>query len=165
MSTNNNRTLGDCLTCTNSTLSSGMDALTAAVELRIGKPVPPDHVIVHLCGNKDCVNPYHLTSDTTTRLEGILLDDTIMYVPPVGENNVNSKLTAGDVELIMQLVRDEIPQRTIATRFGVTQQTISRIVTGTTWNHVTGIPRPSPDQLWRKLTGDDEYPPTTRGVE
>jgi hypothetical protein len=144
--------LNDCLLIKQRTLSSGQSVLDAAIEMKTGVPRPSGHQVVHLCGNEQCCNPFHLMSDTSQRLSGILNSADYVYQPPTGEQNVNSKLTEEDVLLIVELLLNEVPQREIARRFGTTQQAISSISTGRTWSEVTGFTKPNAEDIWSRLT-------------
>lgn len=56
-------------------------------------------------------------------------------VQPRGEEVRQAKLTAHDVSAIRSML-GAVPQHVIAARFGVSQASISRIATETTWSHV-----------------------------
>lgn len=54
----------------------------------------------------------------------------------LGEKNVNSVLNPDKVRQIRILGTQHVPQRTIATQFGVSQRTVTMILNGLTWAHV-----------------------------
>jgi predicted DNA-binding protein (UPF0251 family) len=56
----------------------------------------------------------------------------------VGSKNGRAKLTESDVKLIKKLIHDGISQKEVASRFGVSRQTIGGIATGANWKHVDG---------------------------
>jgi hypothetical protein len=149
---NRYKILNDCLPVKRPSLSSGQSCIEAALELKVGESLQDGYRVVHLCGNKDCCNPWHLIGDKTDKLFGIMQDENYVYQPPTGENTANSKLTKEDVLIIVQLLKDEVPQRHIARRFNTTQQAISSIATGRTWSEVTGFKRPDADTTWERLT-------------
>lgn len=79
--------------------------------------IPAGLVIDHLCRNPRCVNPDHLEAVTNT-------ENT--------RRGATAKLSAADVEAIRGEVNDT-PQRDVAVKFGVTQQTVSKIARRQRW--------------------------------
>jgi len=57
-----------------------------------------------------------------------------------GSKNGRSKLTEPDVQLIKDYYKQGIKQVDIARKFGVCQTTVSRVVLGTGWSHLTDKP-------------------------
>lgn len=57
---------------------------------------------------------------------------------PPGEQSPTAKLKEADVPLIVAAAEAGESHRSIAERFGVTQTTISSLLRGETWSHVTG---------------------------
>ncbi len=53
-----------------------------------------------------------------------------------GETNAVSKITEGDVRQIRQLAGEGKTQRQLADQFGLSQQHISRVISGKLWAHV-----------------------------
>lgn len=86
---------------------------------------------LHHCDNPACVNPYHLYAGTQKQN----IHDKIKRGRqnlPKGERHHNVKLTDQNVQEIRQLYAQGILQKTLAARFGVRQDHISRIVN----NHI-----------------------------
>lgn len=54
-----------------------------------------------------------------------------------GEKHCKAKLTIKEVKEIRTLVAFGIPQRAIATAYGITQSTLWASISGKSWNHVT----------------------------
>lgn len=52
-----------------------------------------------------------------------------------GENNGNARLTSQQVQEIRRFLADRVPQRAIASRYGVSQGLISKIKRGSSWTH------------------------------
>jgi hypothetical protein len=50
-----------------------------------------------------------------------------------GERHHNARLTADDVYQIRELLKDEVPRKEIAARFGISQKHLSSIVVGRKW--------------------------------
>ena len=90
-------------------------------------------LVLHKCDNPPCVNPEHLflgTSSDNTR-------DMITkgrYNCSYGADRYNAKLTMADIEEIKTLYKSGVyTQRAIGLKFGVLQNTISRVVNGVRW--------------------------------
>lgn len=89
-------------------------------------------VVRHSCDNPPCCNPRHLKAGT--HVEN--MDDWhARGHGNRGVRNGNAKLTDRDVRKIRKLAGSR-PQHEIAAMFGVTQSTISAIVTGDHWRHL-----------------------------
>lgn len=58
-----------------------------------------------------------------------------------GEKQGYAKLTADDVREIVSQAKAGVSQRRIASAIGTTQSNVWRIVSGDSWNHVTGFPK------------------------
>ena len=107
-------------------------------ELHIG-PIPDGLYVCHHCDNPACVNPAHL-------FVGTAADNTADSVAKgrhydgnhfVGETNPSAKLTADDVLAIRDLAtRRAMFQRDIATKFGVSQALIEKIIARKVWSHI-----------------------------
>lgn len=98
----------------------------------IDRPAPPDHLALHSCDNRRCVNLAHLRW-------GSLLDnaaDRWERGPgdvARGERVGTAKLTEDEVRAIRRAPTG--PAET-ARRFGITPQTVWLIRTGQRWEHV-----------------------------
>lgn len=99
--------------------------------------IPPDMIICHHCDNPACVNLDHLFIGTTAdnmadktakgRLRGQLAK---------GADHPAAKLTAESVRVIRERAAAGITQQALADKFGVRQDTISRLVNRRTWRHI-----------------------------
>lgn len=108
-------------------------------ELVHGAAPSPDHEVAHSCGNgmRGCVNPRHL--EWKTRSENHL-DRRRHGTHATSHYGPRGKLTSADRMEILAL-KGKLPQRTIASRFGVHFETISRI-------HRADPSRPKKIQAW-----------------
>lgn len=96
-----------------------------------GPPPTPKHEAAHSCGNGHlgCVAKKHLSWKTSKENKS----DKLMHGTHLeGERHPNSKLTEEQVKEILQL-KKRLPQRKIASEFGVHQTTISLIHRGVIW--------------------------------
>lgn len=92
-------------------------------------PLPDTKIVCHTCDNRKCVNPKHLyagthldnSRDATTRNR---------RNDPTGDNSVHATLT---YEQILEILKDNRSQVTIASEYGVSQGQISKIKTGKKW--------------------------------
>lgn len=94
-----------------------------------GKIIPEGLVLAHseLCkGKKHCCNPAHLTPKTTLENNGHdrWRDGTMTF----------AKLTADQVIAIRERKNED--QRSLATEFDTSQQTISRIILNQSYKHI-----------------------------
>lgn len=95
-------------------------------------------VVRHKCDNPRCINPYHLEI-------GTYKDNTMDMMtrgrhrykcnakPLNGESNGRSKLTKEDVEFIRKS-KGIITIRALSNKFGISNQQVSKIQTGKSWN-------------------------------
>lgn len=81
-------------------------------------PIPPGKQVHHLCGNRACVNPDHLT---------------VMSARVHGRLAANAKLTLKQVREIRRRRQAGETGRALAAEFGVTEGTICHIRSGRTW--------------------------------
>lgn len=98
-------------------------------------PIPQGMMVRHTCDNPGCVNPQHLLlGDGNGKLNAQDMVDRgrqhVVNLP--GETNPSVKLTEGQVQDIR---RSTLPQRVLATQYGVSQSTIWR-ARRTHWRHV-----------------------------
>lgn len=102
-------------------------------EMHVG-PIPEGLQVRHHCDNPSCVRPDHMTVGTSQDNS----DDMVEHGRALtGEVNPMTPLSEADVREIKRLYRDgEATQYDLADRYGVGQNTISRIVRGETWAHV-----------------------------
>ena len=104
-------------------------------ELVHGK-IPKGMLVCHSCDNPSCVNPEHLFLGTH-KING--KDKAIKgrAARHLGETNPMSKLKREDVLVIKSLYSKGCKQESLALRFNVGQDHISRIVNGKCWNWLT----------------------------
>lgn len=86
--------------------------------------IPERHQVCHTCDNPKCVNPDHLFVGTSADNHA---DMKAKWRHLYGEKNGNAKLTLEQVEQIRQMLKANIPQRTVGKAFGVHQTAISKI--------------------------------------
>ena len=116
--------------------------------------IPNGLCVCHKCDVPACINPEHLFLGThtdnmrdmvskcrnghNTHPEKFLGDRGYSTLHPEvyrGERNSNAKLTESDVRLIRQMAQTRT-QPEVARAFGITFQTVSKIVRRTRWAHV-----------------------------
>lgn len=115
-------------------------------------PIPEDMVVMHRCDNPPCCNPAHLKLATqrenmldmfakgrgvTPKKEAQPKPDK---KPQRGSTHHNSKLTEDVVKELQYLhfVRG-VSQKKLAEKYGVSQPTVSRAVSGAAWAHVDAV--------------------------
>lgn len=92
-------------------------------------------VIRHSCDNPPCVNPAHLSVGTKADNSA---DMVARGRSPRGSRSGASKLTESQVaEIRARQAAGEL-HRVLAADYGVSRVTITNIVSGKTWRHVTG---------------------------
>lgn len=96
-------------------------------ELAHGKPPSVKHDAAHSCGTKPCVNRSHLRWATRKENEA---DKLLHGRTPCGTAHVHSKLTDKEV---LQIRKSRAPQRQIAAKYGIVQQTVSDIKCRRRW--------------------------------
>lgn len=108
-----------------------------AWELAYG-PIPEGMLVCHHCDNKGCCNPSHLFVGTQSDNMRDAFTKGRLHVPDsVGEKNTNSKLTNRQaVEIRKENATGRYTQVELGVIYGVSQQTISRIVNRKLWKHV-----------------------------
>lgn len=109
----------------------------SAMLFNLPKPQNCD-VILHNCGNANCVNPNHL-SWGTRRAATTQMMERGRNKPSPGEDNGNATLTEQEVFEIRQMYQNN-PYRgakvELARQFGVDTMTVCRIISRETWNHI-----------------------------
>lgn len=94
-----------------------------------GEPASPDLESAHSCGNSLCVNPRHLRWATSLENNH---DKYEHGTSNTGSRNPMAKLNEEVVAEIRSL-SGQISQRAIARRFGVSDGTISMVISGKRW--------------------------------
>jgi hypothetical protein len=105
-----------------------------------GQKPTPKHECCHSCGNRWCVNPKHLRWGTVSENQ---VDKVRHGLESPSERYCITKLTDSDVMEVVRLIGDRVDDKEIASRFGVSFQTIGDIRRGYTWVWLTGIKRSS----------------------
>ena len=101
-------------------------------------PVPDDLCVLHSCDNPACINPDHLRVGTQEDNAGDMLSRNRASV---GERHTASKLNNESVMKIVKLRNDGMTIADIARNFDVASTTVSSVLRGHTWSHLTGIER------------------------
>lgn len=97
-----------------------------------------DHLVLHKCDNRECVNPRHLElGDQSENMKQAYNRGRIDLPDNSGENNGNAKLTDSDVAEIKRLMlTTSMSDEEIAERYPVSVVSIKGIRAGRTWTHV-----------------------------
>jgi YesN/AraC family two-component response regulator len=96
--------------------------------------IPKGMKVCHTCNNTSCVNPEHLYLDThhgnmkRMKAEGRLAK---------GSEHGAAKLDEAKVKYIRRLYREGLTMNDIAKMYKVNQVTISKVISGERWSHVT----------------------------
>ena len=106
---------------------------THRVALRLsGVPVGKGVFVLHECDNPPCCDPNHLRPGTSQEN----IDDMLAkgrQRGATGSSNRGAKLTERKVKNIRERY-NHVPPRELAKKYGVSVQTIRRILTGDSWN-------------------------------
>lgn len=110
-----------------------------AWEIAHGGAAPSGMVVCHTCDNPPCCNPRHLFLGTPADNNADAHRKGRAHKLPVlsGEDHGMSKITEAEVRRIRELYATGLRQVDIADRFGLTQSTISAIVTRRLWKGVS----------------------------
>jgi hypothetical protein len=98
------------------------------------EPLPVDLLVLHNCNNPLCCNPAHMRLGTHRDN----MDDMIKAGSQKGERNVNSKLTAAQVETIRHQRAHGMTLKALGDLYGVSLSMIDLICRGVSWPHVGG---------------------------
>jgi hypothetical protein len=99
-------------------------------------PVPEGLCVLHSCDNPPCTNPAHLSAGTRAENNRQRMERN-RYRPLRGMANPNALVRDIDVLAIRALdVTGRLKQREIAALFGISQLTVSNIVTRRSWKHL-----------------------------
>lgn len=94
----------------------------------------PDMDIGHLCDNRKCVSPFHVTPQTSSENVQQAFDHGNLK-PMKGEAHPRHKLTDAQVREILRL-KGTLPKGLIAFSFAVSIWTINDIFSGKHWAHL-----------------------------
>ena len=97
------------------------------------EPTPGSHAS-HSCGKGQdgCINPNHLSWKTPV---DNMADKVVHGTWQGGENNPAAKLTESDVRL-MRLARATMTSKELAKQFGVSKDTVNKVISRRAWAHV-----------------------------
>lgn len=96
--------------------------------------IPPGMFVCHRCDNPPCCNPAHLFLGTQADNDA---DRTDKGRSSRGTRHPDSKLTPDSVREIRLRVSDGERQADLAREFGVSKTTLSQMIHGKTWRHIT----------------------------
>lgn len=94
--------------------------------------IDPDLLVMHSCDNRICVNPAHLSQGTHSE-NNHQAYDRARQVDHRGERSPRAKLSSLDVGAIRMMLAGGATQQSIADRFGVGRECVSKIATGRRW--------------------------------
>lgn len=98
-----------------------------------GRPPSSDQLVCHVCDNPPCCNPAHLFAGTPGDNSR---DAATKGRTTLGERNVWAKLTAADVLMIRKRSEAGEGRQSLASAYGVSPDSISRVTARRTWKHV-----------------------------
>jgi len=105
-----------------------------ALELKLGRPILPGHKACHTCDNPRCVAPEHLFEGTTA----MNAQDASAKGRLRGHNR-GAVLWPAKVEWLRERYASGVfTRRQLSDRTGLSQRTISRVVTGQAWGDAPG---------------------------
>lgn len=102
--------------------------------IRTKGPIPDGMMVCHSCYNNSCVNPEHLFVDTHANNMKRMKEDGRLAK---GENHGASKLNDAKVKYVRKLYREGLSIKDIAKMHNVNPVTISKVISGQRWSHVT----------------------------
>lgn len=103
-----------------------------AWELKHGTKIPDGMIVMHKCDNPRCVNPRHLELGTQRdNMEDRSDKRRDQHAAPY------SRLIPKDVRTIVRRYTKGEPQEKIAEDYGISGPTVSQIIRGKIWTHVT----------------------------
>lgn len=96
--------------------------------------IPDGSLVLHRCDNPACCNPNHLFLGTT---QDNINDKINKNRQLRGEQIAQAKLNSATIIKIRECLCLGVSQSVIATKFAVSQATVSNIKRKTVWNHVS----------------------------
>ncbi len=97
--------------------------------------------VLHKCDNPSCINPIHLFTGTHADNMADRARKGRNAVQATGKGSKKSSLKESDITAIVHLSNNGVSQEKLSKLYMVTRPTISAILNGKTWCHVTGIKR------------------------
>jgi hypothetical protein len=102
-------------------------------------PIPDGLCALHRCDNPPCVRPDHLFLGTKAdNSKDMRMKGRSRGASHKGSSNPSSKLDEAQAATIRATVEAGEAKRSVARRFGVSQRTVQRIVSGTHWRSAGG---------------------------
>lgn len=106
-----------------------------SLSLKLGREIASNMCAMHTCDNKICVNPSHLEEGTVA--DNVAdMDAKGRRADKRGSLNGMSSLSERDVQKIRSMFSDGYTQQAIANHIGISQPTVSNIITRKTWGHI-----------------------------
>lgn len=100
--------------------------------IRFGVNPGPKQVL-HKCDNPACVRPSHLFLGNALINH---LDAVKKGRAALGSKHPNSKISESQVLEIISMLQNGVLQKVVASKFGISQGSVSRILYGGTWRHL-----------------------------
>lgn len=118
----------------------GRKVLATRVSYELYKgPIPDGGLILHSCDNPICVNPNHLRvgsyKDNVTDMD---VRGRRVPVSMKGDGNPGAVLKAAEVTSLLKDYVDGVPRKTIASRYGISEYSLSDYTDGKSWVHLHG---------------------------
>lgn len=106
---------------------------------RHGAAIPKGMAVLHRCDVRNCVRPSHLFAGTQAdNVADMVAKGRNRVVPLLGVDNPAARIDDDTVRAIRKAIRDGgRSQARIATDFGISAMTVSRIKNSHLWSHVS----------------------------
>ena len=88
--------------------------------------ISEDKIVLHRCDNTSCVNPEHLTLGTHKENA----QDRVNKGRNRNQNGINNNMSKLTDKEIIEILKDKGSQKTIAKKYGISQQYVSDIKNG-----------------------------------
>lgn len=114
------------------------------MEAALGRPLTSKEVILHACDQPLCYRVDHLSVGTIASNNADARKKGRAKKPPAnrlkGEKNGRSKLSTKQREQVVRLWLSGVTHNNLAVRFGVSHDTIKRVIAATPWPEMDRIP-------------------------